>query len=678
MKFTAIEVENIFAYSGLSRINLGGCSPEQNIIMVRGRNGAGKTSLLNAVKLLFLGAADEALRRVGFGGTPINKNQYVLGQPGRWYGVFNTGARQSGSPARVSLEWTDSDRLFKAQRLFRLSGGSFTEELTVTVDRRPLDDAEAEATLTQLLPREVVPFFFFDGEQIQSIADAEIGREQAEIERLLGLSFIVHLNREIDAYSKAKRRSGLPADVQVRITVAENAQRQAQAELEAAGRARVAIEEEILDLERQRRRLDNERNRLRTGISEADRRRMAGRIAVLESQRETLARDIAEEVPPEAIWYGNLGLVRESFAQVNEQVAGIGDAALADRLHDELPGEMVERMRELKPAIALAEEQQSQFEAEVHAALEVLGVPRGATSNPLFASLSPRKLAALRDKFLVWAEQGASLAGRHADHLRTMRQLTQEQLQAQRDLDEAELTTDEARQRFEELTNEMGEVDRAIREQSDAVAEHRVAEQRAQREEAARSDEVRRLEAQFADVSRQNAAYQFSLRVKRALDDYRERRRGQIRGAVEKRLNDRVALLLGPSQLIASVALDDQFGMTYFDSSGEEIARHSISAGMRQLLAMSMLWALKDEAQRPLPVIIDTPLGRIDRQNRSLLMTEYFPHAGNPLVLLPTNSEISDEELGLLEGRVCRYYEIRNEGGQDAHIDEIAVGRRAS
>src|ERR1700753_1494985 len=107
MKFVAIEVENIFAYSGLSRIDPSGCDDERNIVVVSGRNGAGKTSLLNAVKLLFLGPTDETLRRVGFGGTPIGVKHYVVGQPGRWFGVFNNLARASGSPARVALEWMD-------------------------------------------------------------------------------------------------------------------------------------------------------------------------------------------------------------------------------------------------------------------------------------------------------------------------------------------------------------------------------------------------------------------------------------------------------------------------------------------------------------------------------------------------------------------------------------------
>ena len=66
-RFTSIEVENIFAYRGKSCIDLSDCTEERNVVVVSGRNGAGKTSLLNAIKLLFLGAENESMRRVLFG-----------------------------------------------------------------------------------------------------------------------------------------------------------------------------------------------------------------------------------------------------------------------------------------------------------------------------------------------------------------------------------------------------------------------------------------------------------------------------------------------------------------------------------------------------------------------------------------------------------------------------------
>ncbi|MRX08133.1 AAA family ATPase [Pseudoduganella sp. FT25W] len=671
-RFTSIEVENIFAYRGRSRIDLSECTDERNVVIVSGRNGAGKTSLLNAIKLLFLSADNENIRRVLFAKAPISPKHFVVGLTGRWSGVFNTAAPKD-SPAHVALEWTENGRKLRAERVFERANNvqGYTETLNVTVDGRAAEDGPA--LLLQLLPQEVVPFFFFDGEQIQSLADSEVGREQVEIERLLGLSFVATILREIDLYTKARYRAGLPGSVSLQITQNENKEREAVAKIEAAERARVALEVEMQDERRQHSKLDEERNRLRTGMSEAERNRMIARIRLLTGERERLAVEIASDLPPEAPWLTNMALVRDAFSAL-EGYMGAGTAPdVARRLRNELPIELLRRLANQNPPVSLTSDQQLQFHRDVEEALNVAGVVSQKDENPMFASLSPKQVRSLHRRFLVWTDSGESVASAHADRLRTMRQMTHEQQQAERNMDEAEITSDESRQEFNKLTEQMGEIDAKIQLIFQTIAKHQYEEEQAQKELSAAREATRRLHIQYEEVTRQNQAYQFGGKISQALEYFREQKRARIRQSVEDRLNERVGTLLAPSQLIKSVALDKQFHMTFFDERQKEVARRSISAGMRQLVAMSMLWALKDEANRPLPVIIDTPLGRIDRETRALLMSEYFPRAGNPLILLPTNSEFSTEDDLNLAGRIARRYQIQNNGGEEARIVALNI-----
>lgn len=674
IEFTSIEVENIFAYAGLNKIDLSGCTVEKNIIVVSGRNGAGKTSLLNAVKLLFLGADNIEIRRVGFGGVPLSTKHYVIGQSGHWYGVFNNTS-QLDLPARVSLHWQQGTRKYIAERLYKRtqSPAGYSEVLNVIVDNEVLDAQDAKAVISSLAPQEVIPFFFFDGEQVQSFADAEEGRERAEIERLLGLSFIPELTKEIEEFIKLKRRSGLPGDIQVLIVKSENIQRDAIARRDAANRARVEAEGELIELHRQHDRLDKERNGLRTGISETDRKRMVSRIEILKSQHEKLAMEVAEELPPEAPWLTNLNLVRATFTTLDKQLSSGADATLSEKLHNKLPDELVQRLKAQPTPIIFDTDQYESFVQEVKEALETLGVPVNSSASPLLASLSPLQLRLLRDKYLIWSERGTAIVSSQSDKLRQLRQITNDYHQARQHLDEAELTTDENKLLFETLTTKLTALQSQISEKAEFITEQRVAEQRAEREATDASDTIRLNENKYDSVVKENLVYKMSLKVKRALEDYHDLRRKHIRESVELRLNERVAVLLGPSQLIKTVTLDDKFVMKYFDERSSVIARRSISAGMRQLLAMSMLWALRDVASRQLPVMIDTPLGRIDRENRSLLMTEYFPNAGKPLVLLPTNSEITGEDFAQIKGRVVRQYVIDNVDGLQAKIIEQVI-----
>ena len=66
MKFLSIEIEHMFAYDNKATVNLSGTTDDENIVLIWGRNGMGKTSFLNTLKLLFTGVDHPTSRIVGF------------------------------------------------------------------------------------------------------------------------------------------------------------------------------------------------------------------------------------------------------------------------------------------------------------------------------------------------------------------------------------------------------------------------------------------------------------------------------------------------------------------------------------------------------------------------------------------------------------------------------------
>jgi DNA sulfur modification protein DndD len=57
-------------------------------------------------------------------------------------------------------------------------------------------------------------------------------------------------------------------------------------------------------------------------------------------------------------------------------------------------------------------------------------------------------------------------------------------------------------------------------------------------------------------------------------------------------------------------------------------------------------------------VAIDTPLGRLDSEHRQHLVERYFPQASHQVLLLSTDTEIRDEEVGVLRSQsaIAREY----------------------
>lgn len=76
------------------------------------------------------------------------------------------------------------------------------------------------------------------------------------------------------------------------------------------------------------------------------------------------------------------------------------------------------------------------------------------------------------------------------------------------------------------------------------------------------------------------------------------------------------------------------------------------------MLAVALLWGLALSAGQPLPVVIDTPLGRLDSSHREHLLDRYFPHASHQVVLLSTDTEINSEAWKKLAPRVGRSYRL--------------------
>jgi DNA sulfur modification protein DndD len=80
---------------------------------------------------------------------------------------------------------------------------------------------------------------------------------------------------------------------------------------------------------------------------------------------------------------------------------------------------------------------------------------------------------------------------------------------------------------------------------------------------------------------------------------------------------------------------------------------------------MALLWALRSVSGRNLPIIIDTPMGRLDSEHRHALLTRFFPEAANQVILLSTDTEIDAVAYHLLQPAISHTFSLDfdNESG---------------
>jgi DNA sulfur modification protein DndD len=151
----------------------------------------------------------------------------------------------------------------------------------------------------------------------------------------------------------------------------------------------------------------------------------------------------------------------------------------------------------------------------------------------------------------------------------------------------------------------------------------------------------------------------FAAKIRDTMEKFRVR-------VLERKIKQIEDLILGSFQqllrkkdLVSGIRIDSSnYRMTLFSSEGVELHADRLSAGERQLLAVSTLWGLARASGRPLPTIIDTPLGRLDSHHRANLVESYFPFASHQVIILSTDEEIGLRHLAKLKPHISQSFEL--------------------
>ncbi len=117
--------------------------------------------------------------------------------------------------------------------------------------------------------------------------------------------------------------------------------------------------------------------------------------------------------------------------------------------------------------------------------------------------------------------------------------------------------------------------------------------------------------------------------------------------------------LLRKKTLVERINIDPiTFRIQLIDSRGTLVPKERLSEGEKQLFAIALLWGLGRASTRPLPTIIDTPMGRLDSTHRDHLIDRYFPNASHQVVILSTDTEVDRAFYERLSPAIARAYHL--------------------
>jgi DNA sulfur modification protein DndD len=634
----SVTLQDFGVYAGITTLDLiprkvdGSTAP---VVLIGGKNGVGKTTLLEAVRLALYGR--RAL------GARVSQAEYDEHLRNR----VNRAVRSDGAAIALEFDYAEAGTVhrYKIRREWSVRGRSVVETLDLLKDGETITSVPREewhSFLQELIPPGVSQLFFFDGEKISEIAEGADDDEQlgTAIRSLLGIDLVGRLRVDLGLYiarhqreddsSTAARLEAVNRDLSVgerrALTLGDEvAELTAQRDSQARGTEQIRRQfvAEGGDAAVQRDRLEAEREEVRRTKARA----------------EHELRDMANKLLPFAMAPKLTGAFRDALAG-----AGVGyDASATAALLEALSEWRADGMpaRQAKWATAHWSDLEAFLRSRTRAPDEVGDCPAirevgdGTTAiariDEVDAVVRPRAADLLVEMDQLNARGRAiDVALERADNASAGLLLDELRL-AERRLGTTEATL---QSRQEEWKLAKGQLVTLEREQKRLLNEQAGSEKAQQRSALA-------------------------ARAAQALADYEERllqhKLGQLKGEFVRCFNH----LARKETLVIDVEIDPvSFATTLIDRAGNGIAKSSLSAGEKQIYAIAMLWALARTSGRPLPMIIDTPLARLDSEHRMKLVERYFPQASHQVILLSTDTEIDQGLLATLSPSVSHSYRL--------------------
>lgn len=674
-----VRIENLFSYCSVEGETVFDFRKEpgetRNVVLIMGRNGYGKTSFISALRLLFLGAEGEegrrAVMRLGNRGAsseaPLEPREFIFGQPGRWEGIINRRAFAEGQrTASVQISWEEQNGEGHALRSWELtSERTYAETLAVLLpgNEEPLTGIEAQAALEQRLPARFLRFYIFDGEDMQHLA-AELTdpRDQSykTVSALLGIDRIEALVSVLDGELQSIGRSARVQAHQRQQGVAAQALEQAEAEVLRVQLRRASLTQEMEALKEQIHAL----NANITGLQQE--RNKVDRIRELRKDRERLQRELrekGEQVLNDLLYFPMVAdqpltdsakecLVASTRTRGVE--ASEVKVAFIHQLLDELPKTLfVPSLTGISKAFELT------FLERLKTRLFEYSKSLENEEGVFFSAMGEQQRQSVLQLLNRYGQQERE---QFRDRLQAWKQARQRRFECEQELLMLERSgVKEADQSLERWLHERAkaetELPRLERER-DELPEERYLKQAVESKRGLLRQATENLEKSVIQDAQKGPAAQWRDFLASYIAYFR---RAQF-VSLGKQMNANWQVLMNSQRQVHSIKVTEALKVELLDVARRSIGVSSLSEGMKQLLATSFLWALFDVTGERFPLLMDTPLGRIDFGHQKMLIERFYPKVARQVILLPTDSELDQVKLKWLRPAIYCEYHLHNDG----------------
>lgn len=622
MVIKRLQLHNFGVYAGDNEFVFEGDKP---IVLIGGMNGRGKTTFLEAVLLALYGQSSFAYSESTYKSYSSYLRSFV-----------NRGADDNTCSVTIEFENNSGTvEKYKICRLWDAEGKRTKERIAV------YKEGEYNEFLTNnwplfvenILPSALSSFFFFDGEKIAEMAvDHTNDQLKDSIRSMLGISVLDVLSNDIIRNLKKMNKAG-------KQSVSADEIEKLREERDSALEELTTIDAE---LEKIKKKLDKDTDSLDSlhqlytakGGDALNKRedmlKTRGTVAAeLSKEEEILSGLVAEELP--------LLLVEDLLAEIKLQATDEHTSSI-----------MLESVNQLD---SYFKDFIDGYSGDKGAGKDFLDfVKRQTTGNQVEMIYGLSEQALFQVNGLV--------EGTLEDTLQTAKASMKKKAKLEKKISEIDsyLSLDINDKELQEIYAKIKKAEQRVI--SDRIKLAEIEQHRSTvnaRTMSAASEFNKYVEVYLATAEGRDSSDRITKYSNMALNIIKE-----YRVVLQKKKTDLLAAtitdcylkLANKKNLIRRVEMDPETLDWRCLSDDSEIPRDSLSAGEKQLMVISILWALALCSKKKLPVIIDTPLSRLDSMHRTALITTYFPNAGEQTIILSTDSEIDEGYYKLMKKNI--------------------------
>lgn len=647
MRFQKLIISNYKTFRKRTEIDFTknlGIHNDRNIFLIGGMNGAGKTTIMEAINLCLYG--DKKLERIY---QSINQHEKDLGNFSSYIELHmqldtdeNLILKRSWNIPYTFKDATNYDDLKE-------------EIVIIKNDKKVLNNQYYLEYLKSNIPSSITQFFFFDGEKIQQMAADEYSAMNLKnsMESALGIELTRKLIEDLENIRKkeAKDEDNITTeDIQLKENEIEILKKQ----VKQKENAKLEYEEQIIDLNNNLSKT-KQKFSLEFGINpeelkqkdekEKTRIKISNRIAEIDQ-------DIKKYVDA----YFSFGLLIPFFGRLRKQIELERKIELNESIQkvaQTLSHEIIDEINNFENTIRKNPLNVDEISYLKKRIFNIVNKYRGNNqsfkSNEKYLNLSKEDTEKIKIKLENIEKQILLDFGKYVKEkrnlLESLEKIEKELMKITFEGSKGSILTT-MQNNIEGLSTQIG---RKKAELTNIIEAHNILMNQIVEKEK----ELERLYENYTQFSKKAALLKKFTTIIKLLNEYidtlRESKIKQLQSCTSYMFKQ----LLTKGENIDELIIDPQtYLITIKNTSGQIIHKQDLAAGEKEIFAISLLWGLAKTSQLKLPIIIDTPLSRLDSEHRDKIVRYYFPNAGQQVIILSTDTEVDKKYYKILENHL--------------------------